>query len=78
MKLEELGKVYLDSVIPLDELHKKKKAALKKARKSNNYSKEFILKNEIRIINEMRCDCLETGHRLKNYYSTEVSKCPKQ
>lgn len=78
MKLEELGKKYLDSVPALDKLLEEKKAAMKEAKRKGDFNRELVLKNEVRTIREMRYDCLETGYRLINYYNEEVSKCPKK
>lgn len=67
-KLEELGEEYLTSAKNLSEIINRKRQELKAARRKGDLKRIYLLSRDLKTLNDMKHDCLETGHKLKNYY----------
>lgn len=78
MKLEELGKVYLNSVEGIEDVIERKKRELKAANKNGNLALALSLKHDLRVLREMKHECTETGYKLKNYYAEEGRRTYRQ
>lgn len=68
MKLEELGEVYLESANKLDVIIDRKKRELKVAKRKGELQTVYLLQRDLKTLNNMKRDSLETGHQLINYY----------
>ncbi len=67
-KLEELGEEYLTSAENLNSIINRKRQELKVAKRKGDLQNIYLLQRDIKTLNDMKHDCLETGHKLKNYY----------
>lgn len=67
-KLEELGEEYLASAENLNSIINRKRQELKVAKRKGDLQNIYLLQRDLKTLSDMKHDCLETGHKLKNYY----------